>query len=103
MSGKRQNWEQLLAQRPKFLYSLGESGVLATTAQEEPLTNCPSCASHQTTEPPQKTALGFRTLRCSACHRRCNERTGAPFNHLPCPTDIVLLVVLWRYCQVNST
>jgi len=26
----------------------------------------------------------------------CNERTGTPFNHLQYPTDLVLLVVLWR-------
>jgi len=25
-----------------------------------------------------------------------NERTGTPYNHLQCPTDLVLLVVLWR-------
>jgi len=24
------------------------------------------------------------------------ERTGTPFNHLQFPTDIVLLIVLWR-------
>jgi transposase-like protein len=44
----------------------------------------------------RKTALGYRTFRCSACHQRFNERTGTPFNHLQFPTDIVLLVVLWR-------
>lgn len=58
--------------------------------------SCPSCASHQTPEAPQKTALDYRTFRCSACHHRFNQRTGTPFNHLQCPTDIVLLVVLWR-------
>jgi putative transposase len=35
-------------------------------------------------------------FRCSACHRTFNERTGTPFNFLEYPTDIVLLVVLWR-------
>src|SRR5205085_925467 len=58
--------------------------------------NCPSCASSQINDSPQKTALGYRTFRCSACHQRFNERTGTPFNHLQFPTDIVLLVVLWR-------
>src|SRR5215204_7137452 len=58
--------------------------------------NCPSCASSKTNESPQKTALGYRTFRCSACQRRFNERTGTPFNHLQFPTDVVLLVVLWR-------
>jgi len=58
--------------------------------------NCPSCASSKTTESPHKTALGYRTFRCSACKHRFNERTGTPFNYLEFPTDIVLLVVLWR-------
>ena len=30
------------------------------------------------------------------CKRTCNECTGTPFNFLDYPTDIVLLVVLWR-------
>jgi putative transposase len=30
------------------------------------------------------------------CRRPFNERTGTPFNFLEYPTDIVLLVVLWR-------
>jgi hypothetical protein len=30
------------------------------------------------------------------CKRTFNERTGTPFNSLEYPTDIVLLVVLWR-------
>ena len=49
-----------------------------------------------TTEQPQRTALGYRTFRCRACPRVFNERTGTPFNHLQYPTDVVLLVVLWR-------
>jgi transposase-like protein len=40
--------------------------------------------------------LGYRTFRCSACKCRFNERTDTPFNNLQFPTDIVLLVVLWR-------
>ncbi len=40
--------------------------------------------------------LGYRTFRCSACHRLFNERSGTPFNFLEYPTDLVLLVVLWR-------
>ena len=42
------------------------------------------------------TALGYQTFRCAACRRNFNERTGTPFNFLEYPTDIVLLVVLWR-------
>jgi len=57
---------------------------------------CPHCAATATVEQPRRTALGYRTFRCPACRRVCNERTGTPFNHLQYPTDLVLLVVLWR-------
>src|SRR5258706_3554345 len=57
---------------------------------------CPHCASSVTKEQKKKTLLGYRTFRCSACQRIFNERTGTPFNYLEYPTDIVLLVVLWR-------
>ena len=58
--------------------------------------NCPSCASTVTKERTKQTSLGYRTFCCSACKRTFNERTGTPFNYLEYPTDIVLLVVLWR-------
>ena len=57
---------------------------------------CPHCAVTVTTERPKRTSLGYRTFRCSRCRKICNERTGTPFNHLQAPTDVVLLVVLWR-------
>ncbi len=57
---------------------------------------CPHCATTATTEQPRRTALGYRTFRCRACRRIFNERTGTSFNHLQYPTDLVLLVVLWR-------
>jgi putative transposase len=57
---------------------------------------CPYCLSTTTKEQSKKTSLGYRTFRCSACRRICNERTGTPFNYLEYPTDIVLLVVFWR-------
>ena len=44
----------------------------------------------------QRTALGYRRFWCASCRRRFNERTGTPFNELQCPTDVVLLAVLWR-------
>ena len=42
--------------------------------------------------------VGLRHVmcHCRACRRTCNERTDTPFNHLQVPTDIPLLVVLWR-------
>ncbi len=57
---------------------------------------CPHCAATRTTELPKRTQLGYRSFRCSACRRQFNERTGTPYNYLEFPTDIVLLVVLWR-------
>ena len=38
--------------------------------------NCPHCASTTTKEQTQKTALGYRTFRCSVCKHLFNERTG---------------------------
>jgi len=57
---------------------------------------CPHCAATATTEQSRRTALGYPTFRCRACGRLCNERTGTPYNSLQYPTDVVLLVVLWR-------
>jgi len=57
---------------------------------------CPHCAATATTEQSRRTALGYRTFRCGHCRLIFNERTGSPYNHLQYPTDLVLLVVLWR-------
>src|ERR671917_1881884 len=57
---------------------------------------CPHCASPTTVRQHKTTVLGYQIFRCSACRRTFNERTGTPFNFLEYPTDIVLLVVLWR-------
>ncbi len=57
---------------------------------------CPHCASPTTTRQHRTTALGYQTFRCAACWRSFNERTGTSFNFLEYPTDVVLLVVLWR-------
>ncbi len=57
---------------------------------------CPNCAAPTTTEIRRRTTLGYRMVRCRTCRRTCNERTGTPYNHLQVPTDIAVLVVLWR-------
>ncbi len=57
---------------------------------------CPNCAAPTTTEMRRRTTLGYRMFHCRTCRRTCNERTGTPFNHLQVPTDIAVLVVLWR-------
>ena len=58
--------------------------------------HCPHCASTATKEQTNKTSLDYRMFRYSACKRAFNECTGFRFNFLEYPTDIVLLVVLWR-------
>jgi transposase-like protein len=58
--------------------------------------SCPHCAATATVEQARRTALGYRTFCCRACRRAFNERTGTPYNHLQYPTDLILLVVLWR-------
>ena len=63
---------------------------------EERSMNRPHCASTATKQQTKQSSLGYRTFRCSACKRTFNERTATPFNFLEYPTDIVLLVVLWR-------
>ena len=57
---------------------------------------CPYCQGNATQEWKRRTTLGYRLFRCRPCRRTFNERTGTPFNHLQVPTDIALLVVLWR-------
>ncbi len=58
--------------------------------------DCPHCGSAATTERSDCTTLGYRKFRCRHCARGFNERTGTPYNWLQYPTNIVLLVVLWR-------
>src|SRR4051794_31424824 len=58
--------------------------------------NCPHCSSLTATQLSRKTSLGYKVFRCSECGRVFNERTATPFNYLQFPTDVVLLVVLWR-------
>ena len=57
---------------------------------------CPHCSHDQTRDLRQPTKLGYRRYCCGGCGRTFNERTGAPYNFLEFPSDIVLLVVLWR-------
>ena len=49
---------------------------------------CPSCAATATTEQPRRTALGYRTFRCRACRRTCNERTGTPLQYFRARTRL---------------
>jgi putative transposase len=58
---------------------------------------CPHCGATATTKRPDRIALGYRRFRCRRCNCGFNERTGTPFNHLQYPTDVICLVVLWRF------
>jgi putative transposase len=60
------------------------------------LMDCPHCASSPTTLLVKKTSLGYKVFLCKNCHRTFNERSATLFNYIEYPTDIVLLVVLWR-------
>ena len=58
--------------------------------------SCPYCAATRTTELRRRTTLSYRMFRCRTCRQTFNERTNTPFNHLQVPTDVAVLVVLWR-------
>jgi putative transposase len=58
---------------------------------------CPHGKSTANTERHDRTVLGYRRFRCPACRRGFHERTGTLFNDLECPTDVVCLVVFWRF------
>jgi putative transposase len=58
--------------------------------------NCPYCTAFTTRKRAKKTELGYAPFFCPTCKHTLNDRTGASFNELEVPTDIVLLVVLWR-------
>src|SRR5947208_4793890 len=57
---------------------------------------CPHCQSDHPRSSKQTTSLGYPVFTCHDCGRTFNERTGTAFNYLQFPTDIVLLVVVWR-------
>ena len=58
---------------------------------------CPHCCSAKTTERSDRTAHGYRRFRCRGCGRGFNERTGSVLNRFQLPTDVVFLIVLWRF------
>jgi putative transposase len=59
--------------------------------------DCPHWQSPSTSEREGRTVHGFRRFRCRDCGRRFNERTGTALNRVQVPTDIVFLVVFWRF------
>src|SRR3954453_9818552 len=57
---------------------------------------CLACGSAANSEPPERTAQGYRRSRCRTCGKQFNERSGGALNRAQFPFDIIALVVLWR-------
>src|SRR4030095_1141456 len=58
--------------------------------QDSTIMSCLYCGATSTTEQAQRTALGYRKLRCEDSKQLFNERPGTPVNFLEYPTAIVL-------------
>lgn len=58
--------------------------------------DCVACGSRSLTERPERTAQGYRRYRCRTCGKQFNERSGTLLNHAQYPSDMIVLVVLWR-------
>jgi putative transposase len=50
----------------------------------------------KTTKRSDRTAHGYRRLRCRGCGRGFNEQTESVLKRLQLQTDVVFLIVLWR-------
>src|SRR5215510_3949098 len=74
----------------------GGSGEESASGRREKM-DCPHCKSSATTERLEGTELGDRRGRCGTCQQGFNERTGTLFNRLQYPTDVVCVLVLWRF------
>ncbi len=62
----------------------------------------PPCVATKTVAQPRHAALGSRTCRRGHCRRIGNARIGTPDDHVPYPTDRVVLVVPWRSRDTRS-
>src|SRR3974390_1642523 len=58
---------------------------------------CPKCRSTAVKERPECTAQGDRPFRFLDCPKRFNERSGGLLNRTQYPSDVIALVVLWRF------
>src|SRR3712207_703873 len=58
---------------------------------------CVCCGSAAVAERPERTARGYRRFRCRECGRQSNERSGGLLNRAHYPSDVIALVVLWRF------
>jgi transposase-like protein len=57
---------------------------------------CVCCGSAAVTERPERTARGYRRLRCRDCGKQSDERNSGSLDRTQYPSDVVALVVLWR-------
>ena len=54
---------------------------------------CPKCKSTELSLLKQRTSIGYKRFRCKSYRCTFNEFSGAVFNFLEYPTDLVLMVV----------
>jgi putative transposase len=57
---------------------------------------CVGCGSAAVSERLEHTAQGYRRFRCRGCGKQFNERSGGALNRAQFPSDVIVLVVLWR-------
>jgi hypothetical protein len=57
---------------------------------------CLACGSAGVAERPEPTAQGYRRFRCRVRGKRFNECSGGRLNQTQYPSDVIVLVVLWR-------
>src|ERR1700736_4100542 len=57
---------------------------------------CIACDAGMVSERPELTACGYRRVRCRACGKQFNERSGGILNRVQYPSDVIALVVFWR-------
>jgi len=58
---------------------------------------CPKCRSPAVRQRPECTAQGYRRFRCLDCTKQFNERSAGRLNRTQYPSDVIALVVLWRF------
>src|ERR1700709_214766 len=57
---------------------------------------CIGCGSSAVSERTERTAQGYRRFRCRDCGKQFNERSESLLNRAQYPSDVIVLVVLWR-------
>ena len=58
--------------------------------------HCPKCRSTAVKERHERTAQRYRRFRCLDCTKQFNERSSGLLNRTQYPSDVIVLVVLWR-------